>query len=204
MVTIVGVECFTACFGILASESLTVFKAQKRAIKAQESGEFNRSTPELVVDEVSVDELVVCVALHLSLTPVRRQQCSWIFVVGSLLLTSANTILIFCYAVTLRDKYWMTANVSNPIAIMSFIMTVCMKPKFGGMNYKYFLYFHFISFLVASEVFLGVGDFRQGLAVKSFINLVRIMIECALFKQLLKLRDAVAQVSLGCHFISSP
>ena len=68
MVTIVGAGCFTACLGILASETLTVFKAQERVLKAQESGEFNRSTPELVVDEVSVDRLVVCVALHPSLT----------------------------------------------------------------------------------------------------------------------------------------
>ena len=124
----------------------------------------------------------------------RSSQCSWVYVGVSSLLTTTYSILYICYAVTLEDQYGLMADVILPIAATSFVMAIMMKPKRTDVAYKRFLYFHFISFAVVAEVAGACGAFRLGFSLLGWFALFRIPLECLLFRQGLKLREAAAKV----------
>ena len=96
----------------------------------------------------------------------------------SFLLTTTLSILFICFGVTLEDKYESAAYVVIPIAGTSFVMAIFMKPKRTDVAYKRFLYFHFISFLVVSEVAGACANFGRGSSLVGWFGLFRIPLYC--------------------------
>ena len=124
----------------------------------------------------------------------RSSQCSWVYVGVSFLLTTTYSILYICYGVTLESKYESISYVILPIATISFVMAIMMKPKRTDVAYKRFLYFHFISSVVVPEVAAAYGYFRLGIIFNGCFNLFRIPLWCLAFRQGVKLREAAAKV----------
>ncbi|GMH90122.1 hypothetical protein TrVE_jg3456 [Triparma verrucosa] len=58
---------------------------------------------------------------------------------------------------TLVDKYFSMGDLILPIVTLSFVMAVLYKPKRSDAGYKRFLYFHFFTFAVVSEVAVAIG-----------------------------------------------
>jgi hypothetical protein len=86
------------------------------------------------------------------------------------------------------------ANVIYPTAITSYMMSFMMKPKRTDVAYKRFLYFHFISFAVVSEVAGACANFGRGFSLMGWFNLFRIPLYSLAFRQGLKLRETAAKV----------
>ena len=124
----------------------------------------------------------------------RSSQCSWVYVGVSFLLTTTYSILYICYGLTLEDQYVSMADVILPIATISYVMAFMMKPKRTDVAYKRFLYFHFISFAVVSEVAGACANFRLGSILKGWFALFRILLYYLAFRQGLKLRETAAKV----------
>jgi hypothetical protein len=117
-----------------------------------------------------------------------------VYVGVSFFLTTTYSILRICFGVTLEDKYWLMACVLLPIATISLVMAVFMKPKRTDVAYKRFLYFHFISFAVVAEVANACGNFRLGLIFNGWFALFKIPVWCLVLRQGLKLREAAVKV----------
>ena len=112
----------------------------------------------------------------------------------SFLLTAVYSALYICYGVTLEDKYWAMAYLILPIVALSFVMAVFYKPKRTDVGYKRFLYFHFFTFAIVSEVGVAVGYFRSGLIFAGWIAIFRIPCWCLIFWLGLKLRASTAKL----------
>ncbi|GMH50649.1 hypothetical protein TrLO_g9551 [Triparma laevis f. longispina] len=83
------------------------------------------------------------------------EECSWGFVGISFLLTSMFTAFMLLYGVTLEEHYSNFGDVISPIAGTALVIGCFCKPKRTNIGYKCFLYFHFISFAIVSEIVLA-------------------------------------------------
>ena len=81
-----------------------------------------------------------------------------------------------------------------PIAVLSFVMVVMYKPKRTDVGYKRFLYFHFLTFAVVTEVGVAVGYIRSGLIFHGWFAILRIPLWCLAFWLGLKLRESAAKL----------
>ena len=178
MLTIIGVVGFLSCLGIVISKIYSSLRAQElmRALSS-ESGERDERNAE--TDEV--DEPV--------------EECSWVFVSVSFLLASVFSLLCVCYSVTLKNKYWIMAYIIYPIVSLSFVMAMVLKPKRRDPAYMRFLYFHFVTFALVSEISGAVGNFRSGSTFGGLFNLFRCFLYCVAFCLGLRLRESAAKVS---------
>ncbi|GMH67874.1 hypothetical protein TrVE_jg6776 [Triparma verrucosa] len=82
-IRVVGLTGALAAVGVFISETSSSLKAQRRRIELSESGQIVERATEL---EEPVEE------------------CSWVFVGVSFLLTAVYSALNICYGVTLEDK----------------------------------------------------------------------------------------------------
>ncbi|GMH64909.1 hypothetical protein TrLO_g12672 [Triparma laevis f. longispina] len=169
----VGLTGVAASAGVVISEIYSSLKAQRRRFKQSESGQTDKRVTEI---EEPVEE------------------CSWVFVGVTLLFTSIFSVLYIFYGVTLEDKYWLMAGLIQPITALSFVMAVVYKPKRTDAGYNRFLYFHFFTLPVASEVGAAVGYFRSGLVFNGWFAIFRVPIWCLGFWLGLKLRESAAKL----------
>ncbi|GMI09881.1 hypothetical protein TrVE_jg13446 [Triparma verrucosa] len=173
-ITVVGLTGFVASVGVVVSEIFSILKAQRRRmIELSESGQIVEQATEL---EEPVEE------------------CSWVFVGVSFLLSSAFAALKVCYGVTLEDKHWLMADVILPIVALSLVMAMFYKPKRTDVGYKRFLYFHFFTFAIVSEVGTAIGDFRLDLIFNGFFAIFRALIYFCILLFTLKLRASAAKL----------
>ena len=75
-----------------------------------------------------------------------------------------------------------------------FVMVFMSKPKRTDVCYKRFLYFHFFSIAIISEIAAAFGNFLEGYVITGLFSIFRIFCWCLLFRQGLKLRETVAKV----------
>ncbi|GMH98819.1 hypothetical protein TrST_g13130 [Triparma strigata] len=169
----VGLTGAIAATGVFISETSSSLKEQRRRIELSESGQIAERATE-------VKEPV--------------EECSWVFEGVSFLFTFTLTVLTSCYGVTLEDKYWLMAHLILPIVLLSFVMAVMYKPKRTDACYERFLYFHFFTFAVVSDVGVAIGNFRSGLTSKGFLTIARINLWCLAFWLGLKLRASAAKL----------
>ena len=94
------------------------------------------------------------------------------------------------YGVTLEEKYMLKAYLILPIALLSFLMAVVCKPKRTDIGYKRFLFFHFFTYVIISDVGAACGHFRLGLMLKGCFNLCKIPLWFLAFWLGLKLRES--------------
>lgn len=121
-------------------------------------------------------------------------ECSWVYLLVNLLLTSVYSIIWVCYAVTLKDMFESIGDFVAPPIITYFILTLAMKPKRTDVGYKRFIDFHFISFVIVAELAAAVGNFRKGLIFHGCFSIFRILPESFLFKQCSAVRKAAAKL----------
>ncbi|GMH62352.1 hypothetical protein TrST_g13759 [Triparma strigata] len=122
------------------------------------------------------------------------EECSWVYVCVSFLFTSTFSGLYISYGVTLEDKYWLWAGLIQPIVALSFVMALFSYPKRTDASYISFLYFHFFTFAVASEIGVVVGNFRLGLIFGGLFALFRLPLWSLAFWLGLKLRASAAKL----------
>ncbi|GMH98961.1 hypothetical protein TrST_g10973 [Triparma strigata] len=121
------------------------------------------------------------------------EECSWFFVGVSFLFTTIFPVLMLCYSVTTDEKYLKVAYIYMPIAILPFVMAIAYKPKRTDATYIRFLYFHFFTFAVVSEVAPAITYALQG-REEVWVNLLRLAVFCSAFRLGLKLRESVAKL----------
>ncbi|GMH91599.1 hypothetical protein TL16_g12100 [Triparma laevis f. inornata] len=174
LIYVVGFIGLASSTGSVVSETYSSLKAQRKRIKLSQSGE---NLPEQADDrDKPVDE------------------CSWVFVLISVIFTSAYSILYIFYGLTLNSNYEMMVFIILPMAGTSFVMGIVMKPKRTDSLYKRFLYCHFVSFLIVAEVPNAVAKFHKGYLITGAMCIIRIPLWWLMFSQVLKLRKAAAQL----------
>ncbi|GMH78068.1 hypothetical protein TrST_g12709 [Triparma strigata] len=170
-ISVIGLTGLVASLGAVISEIYSSLKAQERRMELTESGEVEERVTE---PEEPVEE------------------CSWVFVGVSFLFTSVFSVLWICYGVTLKDKYMLLSRLILPLVGLSWVMAVMYKPKRTDVEYMRFLFFHFFTIFIVSEVASAAGLFRMGLTLKGFFVLFRIPFHCLGLVLLMKLRASAA------------
>lgn len=120
------------------------------------------------------------------------EECSWMFVGVSFLLTSMWTVAMVLHGITLEMRYWLIGSIVLPISFVSFVIALMAKPKREDVGYTLFLIFHFILFAVVSEAALAYANFQLGLLFSGLFAVTRIVIWVCLFWLGLKLRKTAA------------
>lgn len=119
------------------------------------------------------------------------EECSFVYIVVSFILSWLNIVLWAFYAVTLDSHWWMVANTIWALVVTSNILSFFMKPRRQDKFYVRFLHFHIFSFAVLSELANMVGSYRDGYTAAAISGFIRIPIWCELFRRANNLRRNV-------------
>lgn len=177
---VVGLIGVGASISTLLIETYMTLKAQRMKFRSMNSSMGEEGGSKKGEKEEKTEELV--------------EECSWIFVGASVLLTSTDCALSIMSAITLEDRYLLLSRVILAIAGISFVLSLFMKPKRTDKRYKTFLVFHFISFIGANEICVAIGDYRKGILVGWVLALARLFLWTLLFNQGLKMRAVAARL----------
>ncbi|GMI14512.1 hypothetical protein TrLO_g4888 [Triparma laevis f. longispina] len=122
------------------------------------------------------------------------EECSWMFVWLSFAVTTVYSMLYVLFAVTTEVSYMLMGNVLKPIAITIYVLSFMMKPKNEGVYYKWFLYFHFATFIVLSEGAYAIASLLTGETFDALVSIARIFFWSSAWPKALKLREASSKL----------
>ncbi|GMH73506.1 hypothetical protein TL16_g06212 [Triparma laevis f. inornata] len=113
---------------------------------------------------------------------------------ASFAVTTVYSMLYVLFAVTTEVSYMLMGNVLKPIAITIYVLSFMMKPKNEGVYYKWFLYFHFATFIVLSEGAYAIASLLTGETFDALVSIARIFFWSSAWPKALKLREASSKL----------